>query len=75
MELVKKRKILQIFSNGSLSFCYNSFFSPKDSQYTFYEKDFKNFYFYAKKNNQRLTINDGENLSYRKKYFGIENNF
>ena len=73
MELIKKRKILQIFSNGSLNFCHNSFFFPKDSQFIFYEKDFKNFFFYVKKNDQRLTTIDGENLSYRKKYFDIKN--
>jgi hypothetical protein len=73
MGLVKKRKILQVFSNGSLNFCFNSFFSPKDSQFIFYEKDFKNFHLYVKKNEQRLIVDDDENLSYRKKYVGIKN--
>jgi len=73
MGLVKKQKILQVFSDGSLNFCYNSFFFPKDNQFIFYEKDFKNFYLYIKKNDQRLTINDGENLVYRKKYVDIKN--
>ena len=71
MKLVKKRKILQVFSNGSLSFCFNSFFSPKNSQFFFYEKDFKNSYLYVKKNDQRLIVNEDENLLYRKKYVGI----
>jgi len=73
MGLVKKQKILQVFSDGSLNCCYNSFFFPKDNQFIFYEKDFKNFYLYIKKNDQRLTINDGENLVYRKKYVDIKN--
>jgi hypothetical protein len=73
MELVKKRKILQIFSNGSLNFCYNSFFFPKDSQFIFCEKDFKNFHVYTKKNDQRLVVNDNESLFYRKKYSVIKN--
>ena len=73
MELVKKRKMLQVFSNGSLNFCYNSFFFPKDNQFIFYEKDSKNFYLYIKENNQRLVVNDGENLLYRKKYVDIKN--
>jgi hypothetical protein len=73
MGLVKKRKILQVFSNGSLNFCFNSFFSPKDSQFIFYEKDFKNFHLYAKKNDQRLVVNDNESLFYRKKYSVIKN--
>ena len=72
MELVKKRKILQIFSNGSLNFCYNNLFFPKDSQFIFYEKDFKNFYLYVKKKDQHSTINNGENLVYRKKYVDIK---
>lgn len=67
MELVKKRKILQVFSNGSLNFCFNSFFSPKDSQFIFCEKDFKNFHLYVKKNEHRLIIDDDKNLLYRKK--------
>ena len=73
MELVKKRKILQIFSNGSLNFCYNSFLSPKDSQFIFYETDFKNFHLYVKKNEQRLIVDDDENLLYRKKYVDTKN--
>lgn len=73
MELVKKRKMLQVFSNGSLNFCYNSFFFPKDNQFIFYEKDSKNFHLYIKENNQRLAVNDGENLLYRKKYVDIKN--
>ena len=73
MGLVKKRKILQIFSNGSLNFCFNSFFSLKDSQFIFYEKDFKNFHLYIKKNNQRLMVKDGEKSLYRKKYVDIKN--
>jgi len=73
MGLVKKRKILQVFSNGSLNFCFNSFFSPKDSQFIFYEKDFKNFHFYVKKKDQRLMIDEDENLLYRKKYVVIKN--
>jgi hypothetical protein len=73
MELVKKRKILQVFSNGSLNFCCNNFFFPKDNQFVFYEKDFKNFHLYAKKNDQRLVVNDNESLFYRKKYSVIKN--
>ena len=73
MGLVKKQKILQVFSDGSLNFCYNSFFFPKDNQFIFYEKDFKNFYLYIKKNDQRLMVDDGENLLYRKKYIDIKN--
>jgi hypothetical protein len=73
MGLVKKRKILQIFSNGSLNCCFNSFFPLKDSQFIFYEKDFKNFHLYIKKNNQRLMVKDGEKSLYRKKYVDIKN--
>jgi len=65
--------MLQIFSNGSLNFCYTSFFYSRDSQFIFYEKDFKNFNLYVKKNDQHLIINDTENLVYRKKYVDIKN--
>ena len=73
MKFVKKQKIMQVFSNGSLNFCFNSLFSPKNSQFIFYEKDFKNFHLYVKKSDQRLIINDNENLLYRKKYVNIKN--
>jgi hypothetical protein len=72
MKLVKKRKILQVFSNGSLNFCFNSFFLPKNSQFVFYEKDFKNSNLYIKKDDQRLIVNEDENLLYRKKYVDIK---
>lgn len=73
MELVRKRKILQVFSNGSLNFSFNSFFFPKDSQFFFYEKDFKNSHLYKKKTDQHLVVSESENLSYRKKYIDIKN--
>jgi hypothetical protein len=60
-----KVKIIQILSNGSLNFCYMNFLKPK--QFTFYEKDQKNFYLNKK------TIDKGEIKSdyfseYKKKY-------
>jgi hypothetical protein len=73
MGLVKKRKILQVLSNGSLNFCYNSFFPQKGSQLIFYEKDFINFHLYVKKKDQSSMVGDGENLLYRKKYVAIKN--
>jgi hypothetical protein len=74
MGVVKKRKILQIFSDGSLNFCYGSFFTPKATQLLFYEKDFKNFHFYSKSEHSQLKINDNENLLYRKKYLDYKTN-
>ena len=71
MGAIKNRKILQIFSNGSLNFCYSSFFFPKNIQLFFYEKDLQNFYFSRKRLNNNL--NDGENLFYRKKYLNFKN--
>jgi hypothetical protein len=73
MKIVKNRKILQIFSNGSLNFCYGSFFFHKNIQLFFYEKDLKNFHLYSKRSNNRLNLNDGENLFYRKKYVNSKN--
>jgi hypothetical protein len=73
MGAIKNRKILQIFSNGSLNFCYGSFFFPKNIQLFFYEKDLQNFYFFSKRLNNSLNLNEGENLLYRKKYFNFKN--
>lgn len=73
MGLLKKRKILQIFSNGSLNFYYGSFFSPKGIQMSFYEKDFKNLYIYNKNKQYRLKLQDVENVFYRKKYVYSKN--
>jgi hypothetical protein len=73
MGVIKNRKILQVFSNGSLNFCYGSFFFPKNIQLLFYEKDLKNFHLYRKKSHNSLILNDGENLLYRKKYVGSKN--
>jgi hypothetical protein len=65
----KKQKVLQIFSNGSLNFCYGNYLFPKHFQLFFFEKDLKNFCFYNKKVHNQLTFNSNENLLYRKKYF------
>jgi hypothetical protein len=73
MGAIKIRKILQIFSDGSLNFCFGSFFFPKNIQLVFYEKDFKNFHFYNKKLHNRLNLNYGENFLYRKKYVNSKN--
>jgi hypothetical protein len=73
MGAIKIRKILQIFSNGSLNFCYGNFFFPKNIQLFFYEKDLQNFHFYSKRLNNSLNLNAGENLLYRKKYFNFKN--
>jgi hypothetical protein len=70
MKLIKKRKILQIFFNGSSNFGYFSFFFPKDNQFFFYEKDFKMFYLNIKKKDH-ININVSENSDYRKKYVDI----
>jgi hypothetical protein len=73
MGVIKNRKILQIFSNGSLNFCYSSFFFPKNIQLFFHEKDLKNFHLYSKRSHKSLNLNDGENLLYRKKYVDSKN--
>ena len=73
MGATKNRKILQIFSNGSLNFCYANYFFPKNVQLFFFEKDLKNFYLYNKKLHNCLNLNHSENLLYRKKYFNFKN--
>jgi len=45
MELIKKRKILQIFSNRSLNFCHNSFFFQKIVNLFFMKKILGQFSF------------------------------
>jgi hypothetical protein len=74
MRAIKNRKILQIFSDGSLNFCCGNFFFPKHIQLLFFEKDLKNFYIYNKKLYNHLNLNYGENLLYRKKYFNLKTN-
>ena len=67
---IHKLKIIQVFSNGSTNFTYKSF---KDSvnNYTFLEKDLKNFHYNVKKNK---TLINNENFSnYKNKYIKIHN--
>ncbi len=73
MGAIKNRKILQIFSNGSLTFCYRSFFFPKNIQLLVYGKDLKNFHLYSKRSHNPLNLSDSENLFYRKKYVNSKN--
>jgi len=73
MGVIRNRKILQIFSDGSLNFCFGSFFFPKKIQSIFCEKDFKNFHLYNKNLHNRLNLNYGKNLFYRKKYVNSKN--
>lgn len=60
-----KLKIIQVFSNGSLSFAYTN---TKDSlkNCVFLEKDLKNFHYNVKKNK---TITNKENFSRYKDQF------
>ena len=73
MGMFKKRKILQIFHNGCLNSCLGSFSPSKETQLFFYEKDLKNFHIYSKNKVKRLTLNDTQNLLYRKKYVHSKN--
>ena len=70
MILLKNQKVLQIFSNGSLNFYFDSFLLQKNNQINFYEKDIKNFSIYKKKKSDYFCIQE-ENIIYRKKYFGF----
>jgi hypothetical protein len=73
MGAIKNRKILQIFSNGSLTFCYRSFSPPQNIQLLVYGKDLKNFHLYSKRSHNPLNLSDSENLFYRKKYVNSKN--
>ena len=59
-----KLKLIQIFSNGSLSFFYK--YHSDFSQVIFYEKDSKNFYFNKKKSTLKFQPESAS--SYKKKY-------
>jgi hypothetical protein len=71
MTLSKNQKIMQIFSNGSLNFYFNSFLLQKNNQIKFSEKDIKNFSIYLKNKCDHLNIQE-ENIVYRKKYTGFK---
>jgi hypothetical protein len=66
--LFKKRKIIQVFSDGCLSFYDENINITKQDSYIFQEKDFKNFKFYKK---PKKTSNTVQNFYYRKKYLDI----
>ena len=70
MFFLKKKKILQIFSDGTLNI--NSVNSLKRSkQILFYDKDFKNSQFYKKNKKILNNLNDNENYQYRKKFLNF----
>jgi len=58
-------KVLQIFTDGSLNFCYKNLNSSK--QIIFYEKDYKNSTFSKKSSEKQTVYNSSHNL-YKSKY-------
>jgi len=68
MILPKKRKIIQVFSDGSLNFYNENINIIKQDSYIFQEKDLKNFKFYKK---PKKFLNTAQNFYYRKKYLDI----
>ena len=63
MKLIKI-KFAQIFSNGSLDICNQNF--TKLKQFSFYEKDHKNFFFNKKE--KIIKIKSDYSSSYKNKY-------
>lgn len=61
---IKKLKVMQIFSNGSVNFSYKTL--NDSSLLHFLEKDHKTFIFNLK--NYATKTNTGDNLSYKNKY-------
>ena len=55
------KKKIQIFSDGSICFCFNSSLNYK--KFKIYEKDNKNFFL-----NKKNKINNVKNLDYSSKY-------
>ena len=68
---IKKQKIIQVFSNGSLNICYSSLFDLKKSQIVFFERDIKIFCLEIKQGSQNLHINNDESI--KKKYSYLKN--
>lgn len=64
--VLNKFKIIQVFSNGSVNFCYKSCNIPKS--YIFKEKDNKNFYFNIKNLNNFTLTNKTPFSKYKTKY-------
>jgi hypothetical protein len=64
MQLIKVKKI-QILSNGCLHFCSGNF---NTTQFSFSEKDQKNFYLNQKKTDQNK-LKSKYSSNYKKKYF------
>jgi hypothetical protein len=61
---MKKKKLIQVFSNGTLNFSYSI---CNNFQFiNFYNKDNKNFYLNIK--NKIKTINNSDFLKYKSKY-------
>jgi hypothetical protein len=63
---VIKVKRTQILSNGSLNFCHEGF--VRQNQFTFHEKDQKNFYLNQKQTDQNK-LKSKYSSNYKKKYF------
>jgi hypothetical protein len=62
---IKNYKIIQVFSNGSVNFTYK-IFKNFSNNYTFLEKDLKNFSYNLKKN--KILTNTENFLNYKNKY-------
>jgi hypothetical protein len=68
MFLHKKRKFVQVFSDGSLNFSNKNINLNKTDLYSFQENDLKNFEFYKKPIKKKSKV---QNFYYRKKYLDI----
>lgn len=65
------KKFIQVFSNGSLNFNYNSFNDLK--QFKFYEKDSINFHLNSKKNVKfKVGLFNKSKMNYSKKFFQLQ---
>jgi hypothetical protein len=62
---IKKFKVIQIFSNGSIHFTFKSFKDSTNS-HIFLEKDLKNFHYNVKI--PKIIINNENFLNYKNKY-------
>ena len=53
MKKLKKKKIIQVFSDGSINFCYTII--KRSKKIDFYTKDHTNFFLNQKNQNQSLS--------------------
>jgi hypothetical protein len=66
----KKRKVIKIFSNGSLMFHNSNIFLVRNQRFVFCEKDFNNLSLFIKgMPNTSANLVEMKNLNYRKRYF------